>query len=235
MSNAQIKTVMTCAGFLTWSRFQIIEKKVQVKIWFPSRCCHNLSVYPGPVYYFSFLCLSIPAPRPILLRPHLSHSNFLSSSTAERRQQTTPESRLTDSCCQGTSISRMYISVRKSERTHVYTRANTTAQRWRLPWVISRVSRAVHQFSLQPGERKQFFFNLISAFSASLAGLAFQISSERLWHFTKQWSCMCLILSSSCTFLTKPLWSGLWALPNIKMIISGRKCGTKKKKEGGHV
>lgn len=65
-------------------------------------------------------------PSPCLLL--LLHNNFLPLSTAEKRRQTTPESRLTDSCCQNASIRHMYISVRKSERTHVYTHTHTNTQ-----------------------------------------------------------------------------------------------------------
>lgn len=39
-----------------------------------------------------------------------------------------PESRLTDSRCQNASIRHMYISVRKSERTHVYAHAHTNTK-----------------------------------------------------------------------------------------------------------
>lgn len=176
-----------------------------------------------------FFSLSILVPLPTLLRPHMSHSNFLSPSTAERRRQTTPESRLTDSCCQGTSISRMCIGVRKSERTHVYTGTNTTAQRWRLPWVISRVSRGVRQLSLQPGKRKHVDIYLFhsSVFRFPLRTCLSNFKRATLT-FYQEVIVHVFNFEQLVQFLTRPLWSGLWALPKIKMIISGRKCGTQK-------
>lgn len=76
------------------------------------------------IHLLSDVLLHFPSPCLLLL----FHNNFLLLSTAEGRRQTTPESRLTDSCCQNASIRHMYISVRKSEHTHVYTHAHTNTQ-----------------------------------------------------------------------------------------------------------
>lgn len=56
------------------------------------------------------------------------HPHFPSLSTTEKRRQMTPESRLTDSCCQNTSIKHTYISARRNERTHVYTHTHSHKQ-----------------------------------------------------------------------------------------------------------
>lgn len=54
----------------------------------------------------------------LTLSPLLFYSFFLSLLTAEERRQMTRESRLTDSCCQNTSIKHTYSSVGMTERTH---------------------------------------------------------------------------------------------------------------------
>lgn len=53
------------------------------------------------------------------------YPQFLSLSTTEKRRQMTQESRLTDSCCQNTSIRHTYISSHRNERTHIHTHTHT--------------------------------------------------------------------------------------------------------------
>lgn len=128
------------------------KKAARVKIWFPSRWCHNLSVYPGLVYYFSPFPSSCHYPFSCVL--------ICLTVTSCLRQQPHVDGRRPQNQELLTAAVRAHLSVACAS---VYARVsarmftpqhNTTAQRWRLPWVISRVSRGVRQLSLQPGQRK---------------------------------------------------------------------------------
>lgn len=153
-----------------------------------SQCCLHLSLSPGPTFplfpsfKWSIHCSSLSFPQP--------HNNFLPLSTSEKRRQTTAESRLTGSCCQNASIRHMYISVRKSERTHVYTHAHTNTNTQVKTTVSHLVVSSRHQPILSATTLENTQHTLIylilatSDFFPPSSRLAFQLSSKLLWHFT---------------------------------------------------
>lgn len=126
-------------------------------------------------------------PSPCLLL--LFHNNFLILPTAEKRRQTTPESRLTDSCCQSASIRHMYISVRKSERTHVYTHAHTNTQ----------VKTTVSHLVVRPLSRHQPILSA-TTLKNTLQTLIYLFNFSDWWFFFPLKTCLSTFKQMTLTF-----------------------------------
>lgn len=154
-------------------------------------CQHFLSspTLPQVIFFLlshSFLPSSIKSTswlsHPVSLPPLFFYPQFLSLSTTEKRRQMTQESRLTDSCCQNTSIRHTYISSRRNERTHIHTHTQVKLTRRLLlvSWEIST--------SLCTQTRKHIASScyLVSedCFLKTCFSFFKLLNTELLWHWT---------------------------------------------------